>query len=390
MAGEFSELRIAHVDMDAFFASVEEMVRPPLREHPLAVGGAEGSHHGVVTTANYRAREFGVASGMPIAPARRRCPQLVCIPVDHEKYLYFSLEVLRVLEKFTPAIEPTSVDEAFLELRGLERTWPDPRNFAICLQDEIREKVGVTASIGIGPTKMIAKIASGLNKPEGITVLTLEGYRRLIGELPLRTLWGIGPQTEKALTRLGFRKVRDLAEAEPGRLKDRFGVLGIWLHASARGELDDPVIPYYEAHAAKSFGHEWTLPEYLGDHQDMKRVIRSLAGRVARRVRKKNCSGRTVTLKVRFPDFETPLRSLTLPVPIDDGRDIARAATILFDRVPFRGRPVRLLGVSLSGIESGRPGRQESFLEDRERRIRLLGIVDRIQDRWGDDVITGE
>jgi DNA polymerase-4 len=390
MGGEFSELRVAHIDMEGFFASVEEMVRPPLREHPLVVGGAEGSRHGVVTTANYRAREYDISSGMALALARRRCPQLVNIPVDHEKYIYFSLEVLRVLEKFTPAIEPTSVDEAFLGLRGLERAWPDPRNFAIRLQEEIREKVGVTASIGIGPTKMIAKIASGLNKPEGITVLTLEGYRRLIGELPLRSLWGIGPQTEKALTRLGFRKIRDLAQADPTRMKERFGVLGLWLHASARGELDDPVVPYYQAHAAKSFGHEWTLPENLHDVREMKRVIRELAARVARRVRKKNCSGRTVTLKVRFPDFETPLRSLTLPAPIDDGKEIARAATILFDRIPFRGRPVRLLGVSLSGIESGRPGRQESFLEDRQKRIRLLGIVDRIQDRWGEDVISGE
>ena len=161
MAREFSELRIVHVDMDAFFASVEEMVRPPLRDHPLAVGGDEGSRHGVVSTANYRAREYNISSGMPIALAKRRCPQLVCLPADHEKYLYFSLEVLRVLEKYTPAIEPTSVDEAFLELRGLEHTWPDPRNFAMRLQDEIREKVGVTASIGIGPTKMIAKIEDG-------------------------------------------------------------------------------------------------------------------------------------------------------------------------------------------------------------------------------------
>jgi DNA polymerase-4 len=237
---------------------------------------------------------------------------------------------------------------------------------------------------------MIAKIASSLNKPEGITVLTRDGYRRLIGELPVRKLWGVGPQTEKALLRLGFRKVRDLAAADPGRMKERFGIFGLWLHASASGDLDDPLIPYYEAPEAKSFGHENTLSQNIDDPREMRRMIRNLSARVARRVRRKECSGRTVTIKVRFPDFETPLRSLTLPAPIDDGREISRAACFLLDRIPFRGRPVRLLGVSLSGIEPGRPGNQESFIEDRRKRLQLLRILDRIQDRWGEDVIAGE
>lgn len=375
--------------MDAFFASLEEMVRPGLRDRPLAVGGAPGTRHGVVSTANYAARVYGIASGMPIARARRLCPELVCVPVDHEKYVYFSLEVLRVLERFSPAIEPTSVDEAFLDLAGLERSWPDPRDFAFRLQDAIRTSVGVTASIGVGPTKMIAKIASGMNKPAGITILSREGYRRIIGELPVRKLWGVGPESEKALVRMGFRLVRDLAEADPIRLRDRFGVFGLWIYACARGELDDPVIPYWAAPAAKSFGHECTLAENVGDAREMRRVIRKLAARIARRVRAKDRSGRTVTLKVRFPDFETPMRSLTLPEPIDDGREIARAASFLLDRVPLRGRPVRLLGVSLSGIEEGNAGPQESFLENRGRRRRLIGAVDRIRDRWGDALIEG-
>jgi DNA polymerase-4 len=375
--------------MDAFFASVEEMIRPGLRGRPLAVGGAPGTRHGVVSTASYAARPFGVFSGMPIAKAKRLCPSLICIPADHEKYLYFSLELLRVLEKFSPAVEPTSVDEAFLDLSGLARHWPDPLAFAERLQQAIRDRVGVTASIGIGPTKMIAKIASGLHKPSGITLLTLDGYRRLVGELPVRALWGVGPASEKALERLGFHRVRDLADADPIRLRDRFGVFGLWIHASARGELDDPVVPYWKAPEAKSFGHETTLAENVSDPRVMRRVIRGLAGRVARRVRKKGKSGRTVTLKVRFPDFETTLRSLTLPEPIDDGGEIARAAAFLMERVPFRGRSARLLGVSLSGIAPGHAGAQEHSFEDRGRRRRLLGAVDRIRDRWGDAVIEG-
>lgn len=380
-------LRIAHLDMDAFFASVEEMVRPPLADRPLVVGGSPDGRHGVVTTANYRAREFGITSGMPGGEARRRCPSLECVPTDGSKYLYFSLEVLRVLERFSPAVEPTSVDEAFVDLGGLSRRWPDPRDLATRMQEEVREAVGVTASIGVGPTKMIAKIASGMNKPAGITVLTREGYRRFVGEMPLRALWGIGPRTEKELHRLGFRRVRELASADPARLKDHFGILGLWLQASAWGTLDDPVIPYWSAPGAKSFGHEWTLPRNVTDRREMSRILHKLSEKVARRVRAKRVCGRTVTLKVRFPDFETLLRSLTLPRPVDDGREIARTAEFLLGRIPFRGRPVRLLGVSLSGVEKGCPGDQESFLEDVGRRRRLLETVDRIRDRWGDEVI---
>ena len=390
-AGEPEEdpIRIAHVDMDAFFASVEEMVRPPLAERPLAVGGLPGSRHGVVTTANYRAREFGVGSGMPMSKALRKCPDLVRIPVDGGKYQHFSLEVLRVLERFTPAVEPTSVDEAYLDLSGLERRWPDPGLLAIEIQEAILTSVGVGASIGLGPTKMIAKIASGLNKPAGITVLTRGGYRRLVGELPLRDLWGIGPQTEKALRRLGFLRIRDLAAADPGDLLDRFGVVGTWLHANARGELDDPVVPFYDYPGAKSFGHENTLMRNVSDWREIVRLLHRLAERVARRVRAKEVCGRTITVKVRFPDFETPLRSLTLPVAVDDSREIARAAVFLLDRIPFRDRPVRLLGVSLSQILKGTPDAQNSFLEDVGRRRRLIRVVDRIQDRWGDEIIDG-
>lgn len=386
--GPFGDLRVAHVDMDAFFASIEEMVRPALKDHPLAVGGDPGSRHGVVSTANYRAREFGIHSGMSIGESIRRCPELIRVPTDPQKYIYFSLEVLRVMEKYTPAIEPASVDEAFLDLRGLERRWPDPREFAERLQADLMNTVGVGASIGIGPTKMIAKIASGMNKPAGITVLTLEGYRSIVGELSIRELWGVGPQSEKALRRLGFEKVRDLARADPGMLQEKFGVFGLWIQASARGELDDRVVPYYESTPAKSYGHETTLFENVSDAREVRRIVRNLSAKVARRVRKKKCAGRTITLKVRFPDFETPIRSLTLPLAVDDGREIARSATFLLERIPFRGRTVRLLGVSLSGIEAGDPGSQEAIWEDQARRRRLLQIVDRIQDRWGEEVVT--
>ncbi len=387
--GIAEELRIAHVDMDAFFASVEEKLRPPLAAHPLAVGGELTGRHGVVSTANYRARRYGISSGMPMAFALRKCPELVRLPTDGEKYIHFSLSVLRILNRYTPLVEPTSVDEAFLDLEGLGRHWPDPRDLAASLQEDIRSQVGVTASVGLGPTKMIAKIASGLNKPAGITALSRDGFRRLVGELPVGELWGIGPATARALRHLGLEHIRDLARADPARLHQIFGVLGLWLHASARGELDDPVIPYTEAPDAKSFGHEWTLPENVADPLEIRRLLRILADKVARRLRQKDRSGRTVTLKVRFPDFETPTRSLTLPIAIDDGCEIARAGAFLLERIPFRGRSVRLLGISVSNVERGSSAAQESLLENRGRRRKLLRTVDRIRDRWGERVISG-
>jgi DNA polymerase-4 len=236
---------------------------------------------------------------------------------------------------------------------------------------------------------MIAKIASGLNKPAGITSLSRAGFRRLVGELPVGELWGIGPATERILRRLGFRRVRDLSRADPAQLQRVFGVLGLWLHASAAGELDDPVTPYTEAPEAKSCGHEWTLAENVADPREIRRLLRILADKVARRLRHKERSGRTVTLRVRFPDFETPTRSLTLPLAIDDGREIARAGVFLIERIPFRGRPVRLLGISVSNIEAGSSAAQESLLENMRRRRLLLHTVDRIRDRWGERVITG-
>ena len=385
--GEIRSLRIAHVDMDAFYASIEEMVRPPLAARPHVVGGAPGSRHGVASTANYRAREYGIRSGMPIGEAIRRCRELTTIPVDGGKYLHFSMQVLRVLDRFTPLVEPASVDEAYLDLSGLERRWPDPRDLATAIQTAIHEEVGVTASVGLGPTKMIAKIASGLNKPAGITVLTREGFRRFVGERPLRTLWGLGESAERALEALGLRKVSDLAAADPGLLHERFGVLGLWLHASANGELDDAVVPWWEAEDPKSFGHERTLETLLRDPREIRHHLRELSEKVARRAREKGMSGRTVTLKVRFPDFRTPTRSLTLPLATDDGREISGVAALLLGRIPFRGRPVRLLGVSLSKVEKGCCGAQESFLEDRRRTRRLLGVLDAIRDRWGDQTI---
>ncbi len=324
---------------------------------------------------------------MPLGEAARRCPTLTTIPVDGGKYLHFSMQVLKVLDRFTPLVEPTSVDEAFLDLSGLGRRWPDPRDLAAAIQEAIREEVGITASVGLGPTKMIAKIASGLNKPAGLTMLTREGFRRHVGELPLQALWGLGQSAERVLGSLGIRRVRELAIADPRRLQERLGVLGLWLHASANGELESPVTPWWKETPPKSFGHERTLESSLTHRSQMEHLLRELAEKVARRAREKGMSGRTVTVKVRFPDFRTPTRSLTLPLAVDDGREIARTGVFLLDRIPFRGRPVRLLGISLSKIEKGSPGEQESFLEDSRRRRRLIGVMDRIRDRWGEATI---
>ncbi|MDP6528665.1 MAG: DNA polymerase IV [Gemmatimonadota bacterium] len=381
---EILRLRIAHVDMDAFFASVEEKMRPPLSKVPLAVGGEPGSR-GVVSTANYRARGFGVGSGMPLGRAMGLCPGLVRVPTDGAKYRHFSLAVLKILDRFTPWVEPASVDEAFLDFNGLERRWPDLREAARKIQECIATEVGVTASVGVGPGKMIAKIASGLNKPAGVTVLTRSGFRSLVGEMPVGKLWGVGEKTEAALHRMGIVRVKDLAAADPSLLADRLGEAGLWLGRSARGELEAEVVPYFEQVPEKSMGHEVTPAEDMADPAEVRGVLRSLSEKVSRRLRKKGRSGRTITLKIRFPDFKTITRNRTLDFPTDDGRKISGIAHNLWDSAG--SLPVRLLGVSVSGLEEGSSGRQEELFENAQERESLLQAVDGIRDRWGERVI---
>jgi len=371
---------IAHVDMDAFYAAIEVRDDPTLAGKPVVVGGGADTR-GVVSAASYEARVFGVHSAMPMAEAVRRCPDLIRLPVDMPKYQSVSRQVMEVLHSFSPSVEPLSLDEAFLDLSGTECVFGPPRQTAQRIKATIRERTGLIASIGVAPVKFVAKIASDFEKPDGLVVVEPANLLSFLHPLPISRLWGVGPRTKDALAAIGIRTIGQLARTEVRRLQARFGIHGEHLHRLAHGSDERDVVPDWDA---KSYSHE----EAFARDQDEPRLLYSVlldqSVRVARRLRRDGAAGRVVQIKVRYPDFTTLTRRLTLPAATSDEDRIYRVARDLFDQVWNQG-PVRLLGVGVSSI---RPDGGESFdlftpAECVDRKRRLSEAVDRIEERFG-------
>ncbi len=370
--------------MDAYFAAVEMLANPALKGHPLVVGGRPGSR-GVVATASYEARRFGIRPGMSIAEAEGRCPQAVFLPGDPPKYIYFSIRLLDLLREFTPLVEPFSIDEAFVDMSGLVQGLHQGRDVALKIQAEIDRRLALSASIGIGTNKLVAKMASGINKPHGIAVLSGEDFRRVFWPLPTGELWGVGEKTAAALACLSIHTIGELASAPRAVLVRSFGVVGGILRHMARGEDETPLIPYFEGLPVKSMGHEHTLVRDECDLERLEALLLRLSEQVARRLRRAGQRGRTVTVKLRFADFRTITRQRTIPLPTDEEGTIFTLAREMLHR-NAAGAMIRLLGVSVSGFCHG-GATDYLFGEDRRRR-RVLGTVDRLRDRFGDDVMT--
>jgi DNA polymerase-4 len=378
---------ILHVDMDAFFAAVEQASNPGLRGRPVIVCG-DPDRRSTVATASYEARAFGVTSGMPTGEARRLCPQGVFVEGDPGKYRSISLYLLELYKKLTPVVEPFSIDEAFLDLAGT--AWGADRSTAEragrTVQRWVSERLGLSASIGLGPNKLIAKMAAGVEKPAGLTLLDEEAFRRRWWPQPVEALWGIGAQTARALERLGVRTVGDLAHQPEERLAAAFGVNGPRMKVAAWGEDTAPIVPYYEGVDAKSMGHEFTL---LADERDpavLEGLLVRLCDQVARRMRREDYRGRIVVLKIRYADFDTVLRQRALAGFVDDERTLFTVARRLL-RENLAPRPVRLVGVTCGGLEKPHGVEQDAlFLADRRARLLLRG-VDRVRDRWGERAV---
>jgi len=375
---------LLHVDMDAYFAGVEVLANPALRGLPVIVGGHPGSR-GVVATASYEARPFGIRPGMPLAEAARRCPRAVFLPGDPPKYVFYSLRLLELLRGFSPQVEPFSIDEAFVELSGQARTLVEGRDVAVEVQRAIDRRLALSASIGVGPNKLVAKMASGLDKPHGITVLDRADFRRRFWPRTAGELFGVGEKTAAALALLGIRTIGDLAQAPPAGLVRAFGVIGGALRHMARGEDSTPLIPYYEGLPIKSMGHEHTLARDEADPERLAAMLLRLTEQVARRLRQAGLAGRTVTVKLRFIDFRTITRRRTLDLPTDEEQRIFPVARDLLFRNQ-NGAPLRLIGVSVSGLAGG-AGTEYLFGADRRRR-RVIGAADRLRDRFGENVLT--
>jgi nucleotidyltransferase/DNA polymerase involved in DNA repair len=376
---------ILHVDMDAFFAAVEQRDRPELRGQPVIVGADPkgGRGRGVVSTASYEARRFGVGSAMPISEAWRRCPHGIYVHPDMEKYSRESDRVMEILHRFTDLVEPVSIDEAFLDVTGSARVMGTGAEIAGKLKAAIREETRLTASVGVAASKLVAKVASDMRKPDGLVVVPPGEEAAFLAPLPVRRLWGIGPKMEEALARLGIVTIGDLAALEPARLERRLGTHGHDLQALARGEDERDVVSHGEG--AKSVGHEHTYGEDTSDPEQLRATLLQLADAVAARLRAHGLRARTVTLKYRDEDFRTTTHARTVDEATDSGNAIFRLASELFAET-HRGRKVRLLGISASHFGDAAP--QLGLFEPARAPTPADRLRDEVQKRFGDEAIT--
>jgi DNA polymerase-4 len=338
--------RIVHLDMDAFYASVEQRDDPELRGKPVAVGGRPESR-GVVAAASYEARVFGVRSAMPMSRAVRLCPGLVIVPPDFERYRQVSGQVMEILRSCTPLVEPLSLDEAYLDVT--ENAWGEPLGSRVAkrLKNEIFGKTALTASAGVAPNKFLAKIASGYRKPDGLTVIAPERVERFLQELPVEALWGVGPVTAAKLHKAGIVKLTDVRSVDLQVLRDTVGSLADWLRQLSHGDDPRPVEPHRES---KSSSTENTYAEDLTSLERIKQELDRMARENAAWLSRSGLAARTVAIKVRYADFKTVTRAHTLSVATDDADVLASWAVELLARTEAGAKPVRLLGVRVQGL----------------------------------------
>jgi DNA polymerase-4 len=374
---------ILHIDMDAFYASVEERDRPELKGKPLIVGGTGG--RGVVAAANYAVRRFGVRSAMPMREALRRCPQAICVQPRMARYKEVSEQVFAIFHEFTPLVEGLSLDEAFLDVTSSQQLLGSAEAIGGEIRRRIAERTGLTASVGIAPNKLLAKIASDLNKPDGMCRIGADNVQDIMDGLPVEKLFGVGPKTLPAVHAAGIRSCGDLRRADDAALWRAFGKHGKTMRDRASGIDDRPVSPDREE---KSISAEQT---YAADIQGRERLmveLLRLADRTASRLRAQDLAAGTVTVKIRRGDFTTFTRQRALGSPTQDGGVVSAAAKSLLEKwlVTQPDAAVRLLGVGVSSLQTLPQG--DLFAGGTARGSRLDGAIDGIRDRFGADMLT--
>jgi nucleotidyltransferase/DNA polymerase involved in DNA repair len=369
--------------MDAFYASVEQRDRPELRGKPVIVGANPlgGRGRGVVSTASYEARRFGVGSAMPISQAFRLCPKGVYLPVEMEKYARESERIMKVLRRFTDLVEPVSIDEAFLDVTGSGRAFGSGEEIARRLKEAVRRETELTASVGVAGSKLVAKVASDMRKPDGLVVVPVGTEAAFLAPLPVRRLWGVGPKLEEQLLKLRVQTIGDLASLDPKKLLRRVGPHGHDLLRLARGIDEREVIA--EPAEAKSLGQEHTYDEDTDDRERLRRTLLELADGVAGRLRRHRLKSRTVTLKYRDEAFRTLTRAETLKAATDSGNEIYDVAARLFEGV-HGPRKVRLLGIYASGL-GGSVSQLDLFEAPPSRADQAR---DRVAERFGEGALT--
>ncbi len=379
-AGDDRGCDVLHVDMDAFYASVELRDRPDLRGRPVIVGG--GGSRGVVLSATYEARAFGVASAMPMVRARRLCPQAVVINPEFGRYSQASAGVMEVFRSVTPLVEPLSLDEAFLDVRGAAKRFGGPRLIGEWIRATVEDEQGITCSVGVASTKFVAKLASAHCKPDGLLVVPADGVVAFLHPLPVAALWGVGDKTEQVLRNLGLHTVGDLAATRVSTLQRALGpAVGGHLSALAWGRDQRVVTP---SEPEKSVGAEETFPVDVDDPQVVRRELLRLSERTAARLRAAGLVGRTVSLKVRFADFTTISRAKTLPEHTDVGRVVYETALALYDALGLERARLRLVGVRVEQVTDASGQSRQLLLGEPDRGWREAErAVDRAALRFG-------
>ncbi|MBN2227817.1 MAG: DNA polymerase IV [candidate division Zixibacteria bacterium] len=379
---------IMHVDMDAFFAAFEMRNVPHLQGKPVIVGG-DPRFRTVVTTCSYEARKYGVHSGMPVAQAKKLCPHGIYIKGTLKGYVYTATILVSIFEKYSPVVEPFSVDEACLDITGCHRVFGSVENLVNRLKREIKDTLKLTCSVGIAPTKLLAKMASGENKPDGITVMDREDFKRMFYHRPVDSLWGIGEKTKIALNKLGIYTVADLAMKKEKELSGHFGKNGEGLYVLSHGYDANEVHAFDNRPDEKSMSHETTMVRDLTDIDRIYSTILWLSDKVARRLRRGEYVGRTVSVKVRSASFKTITRDNTLAVPTDQCKIIYEAARKIIPREYGLKIPVRLLGVKVSHLTKKQTETQLSLLDNHtlDKLALTSKAIDRIRDRYGDALI---
>ena len=376
---------ILHVDMDAFYASVEQRDRPELKGQPVIVGGTPQGR-GVVSAASYEARRYGVHSAMPAATAVRLCPHGVFLRPRIGYYARISEQIRAIFDRYTPLVEPLSLDEAFLDVRGSVHLFGPPLEIARQIKSAIREELNLVASVGVAPNMFLAKIASDLEKPDGLVVVEEGTEQAFLDPLPVGRLWGVGRVAGRAFEQLGIHTIGQLRRMPVDVLVSKFGSAGEHLWNLAHGRDDRSVVP---EHQAKSISHETTFEQNICDREVLRAWLLDLTDQVSRRVRSHGLRGKTVQLKVRFSDFRTITRSQSLPEPTDVTDEIWEAASRMFDqRLPDPLPPVRLLGMGVSSLDQS--GEQQTLLfdgDERQRQSRLDQATDQIRARFGAEAI---
>ena len=377
------EKTILHIDMDAFFISVEQRDDPSLKGKAAAVCGSLS--RSVVTSATYEARPYGIKAGMPVQEARRRCPHLILVEGDHSKYTKTASRIFAILKEYTPLVEIASIDEAYLDITQSLMMFKSPLHIAQSIKSRVLEREGLTCSVGVAPNKLLAKLGSRLRKPDGLVMIPKEEVNGVLEDLPASSLFGIGPKLEEGLKLLGIFTCGQLGRFPVPLLTKRFGAIGQRLHEMGLGLDDSPVVPFEEEEDPKSISNSITLEEDTSDLPLIRKVLLQLSERVSRRMRKDFFYGQRVILTIRYSDFYTFTKQKTLAQPINSGNEIFHQAFGIFESIPHP-KPIRLLGVGMSLLK--KEWYQLNLFEKRGQMENLLRAMDEVNGRFGEWKLT--